>query len=132
MVDLTVYNQRRLTDPSLPPVPVSTMVIADEYQELLSDRDWGDKFFSLFWRIMRQGRAYHMFLQLVGQTVDTQKLRDIRKLLGFIIGRTGTRIPARPSVWGSPPRSTRRCGGSCVPAGGAATATPVPILLLLG
>ena len=98
VVDLTVYNQRRLTDPSLPPVPV-LWVIADEYQELLSDRDWGDKFRSLFWRIMRQGRAYHMFLQLVGQTVDTQKLRDIRKLLGFTIaGRTGTEEDSREAL----------------------------------
>ena len=98
VVDLTVYNQRRLTDPSLPPVPV-LWVIADEYQELLSDKDWGDKFRSLFWRIMRQGRAYHMFLQLVGQTVDTQKLRDIRKLLGFTIaGRTGTEEDSREAL----------------------------------
>ena len=109
VVDLTVYNQRRLTDPSLPPVPV-LWVIADEYQELLSDRDWGDKFRSLFWRIMRQGRAYHMFLQLVGQTVDTQKLRDIRKLLGFTIaGRTGTEEDSREALGvGSPPRLTRK------------------------
>ncbi|WP_094287345.1 type VII secretion protein EccCa [Mycobacterium lehmannii] len=98
VVDLTVYNQRRLTDPSLPPVPV-LWVIADEYQELLNDTDWGDKFRSLFWRIMRQGRAYHMFLQLVGQTVDTQKLRDIRKLLGFTIaGRTGTEEDSREAI----------------------------------
>ena len=98
VVDLTVYNQRRMTDPSLPPVPV-LWVIADEYQELLSDRDWGDKFRSLFWRIMRQGRAYHMFLQLVGQTIDTQKLRDIRKLMGFTIAaRTGTEEDSREAL----------------------------------
>ena len=98
VVDLTVYNQRRLTDPSLPPVPV-LWVIADEYQELLSDRDWGDKFRNLFWRIMRQGRAYHMFLQLVGQTVDTQKLRDIRKLMGFTVAaRTGTEEDSREAI----------------------------------
>lgn len=98
VVDLNVYNQRRLTDPSLPPVPVM-WVIADEYQELLSDKEWGDKFRNLFWRIMRQGRAYHMFLQLVGQTLDTQKLRDIRKLLGFTIaGRTGTDEDSREAI----------------------------------
>jgi S-DNA-T family DNA segregation ATPase FtsK/SpoIIIE len=79
-------------------VPV-LWIIADEYQELLGDKDWGDKFRSLFWRIMRQGRAYHMFLQLVGQTLDTQKLRDIRKLMGFTIAaRTGTEEDSREAL----------------------------------
>ena len=41
----------------------------------------------------------HMFLQLVGQTVDTQKLRDIRKLLGFTIaGRTGAEEDSREAI----------------------------------
>jgi type VII secretion protein EccCb len=96
--DLTVYNQRRLTDPSLPPVP-ALFIICDEYQEMLGDKDWGPKFQKLFWRIVRLGRAYHMFLQLVGQTVDTQKLRDVRKLLGFTIAaRTGREEDSREAI----------------------------------
>lgn len=96
--DLTVYNQRRLTDPSLPPVP-ALFIICDEYQEMLADKDWGPKFQKLFWRIVRLGRAYHMFLQLVGQTVDTQKLRDVRKLLGFTIAaRTGREEDSREAI----------------------------------
>jgi type VII secretion protein EccCb len=96
--DLTVYNQRRLTDPSLPPVP-ALFIICDEYQEMLADPDWGPKFQKLFWRIVRLGRAYHMFLQLVGQTVDTQKLRDVRKLLGFTIAaRTGREEDSREAI----------------------------------
>ena len=40
-----------------------------------------------------------MFLQLVGQTVDTQKLRDIRKLLGFTIAaRTGREEDSREAI----------------------------------
>jgi S-DNA-T family DNA segregation ATPase FtsK/SpoIIIE len=96
--DVTAYNQRRLTDPSLPPVP-ALFVICDEYQEMLGDPEWGPKFQKLFWRIVRQGRAYHMFLQLVGQTVDTQKLRDTRKLLGFTIAaRTGREEDSREAI----------------------------------
>ena len=96
--DLTAYNQRRLTDPSLAPVP-ALFVICDEYQEMLADPEWGPKFQKLFWRIVRQGRAYHMFLQLVGQTVDTQKLRDTRKLLGFTIAaRTGREEDSREAI----------------------------------
>ncbi|MDT5117522.1 MAG: hypothetical protein QOE30_3261 [Mycobacterium sp.] len=96
--DLTVYNQRRLTDPSLEPVP-ALFIICDEYQEMLGDKDWGPKFQKLFWRIVRLGRAYHMFLQLVGQTVDTQKLRDTRKLLGFTIAaRTGREEDSREAI----------------------------------
>lgn len=96
--DLTVYNQRRLTDPTLPPVP-ALFIICDEYQEMLGDPEWGPKFQKLFWRIVRLGRAYHMFLQLVGQTVDTQKLRDTRKLLGFTIAaRTGREEDSREAI----------------------------------
>ncbi|BBZ15025.1 type VII secretion protein EccCa [Mycobacterium branderi] len=96
--DLNAYNQRRLTDPSLPPVP-ALFIICDEYQEMLGDKDWGPQFQKLFWRIVRLGRAYHMFLQLVGQTVDTQKLREIRKLLGFTIAaRTGREEDSREAI----------------------------------
>jgi S-DNA-T family DNA segregation ATPase FtsK/SpoIIIE len=96
--DLTTYNQKRLTDPSLPPVP-ALFIIVDEYPELLSDPVWGTKFQELFWRIVRLGRAYHMFLQLVGQTVDTQKLRNVRKLLGFTIAaRTGREEDSREAI----------------------------------
>ena len=96
--DLTTYNQKRLTDPSLPPVP-ALWVICDEYQELLNDEQWGQKFKELFWRIVRQGRAYHIYLQLVGQTMDSQKLRDVRKLLGFIVAaRMGREEDAREAI----------------------------------
>lgn len=96
--DLTAYNQRRLIDPSLPPVP-ALFIICDEYPELLSDEQWGPKYQELFWRIVRLGRAYHMFLQLVGQTVDTQKLRNVRKLLGFTIAaRTGREEDSREAI----------------------------------
>ncbi len=88
--DLTDYNKLRLTDPSLPPVP-ALYVIIDEYNEALDDPDYGQRFRELFVRIGRQGRSMHMFLQLVGQTFDPSKLRDIETLLGFrIVGRTAT------------------------------------------
>lgn len=96
--DLTTYNQRRLSDPSLPPVP-ALFIICDEYQEMLGDPQWGPKFRELFWRIVRLGRAYHMFLQLVGQTLDTQQLRQVRKLLGFTIAaRTGREEDSREAI----------------------------------
>jgi S-DNA-T family DNA segregation ATPase FtsK/SpoIIIE len=96
--DLTTYNERRLTDPSLPPVP-ALFIICDEYQEMLGDPQWGPKFRELFWRIVRLGRAYHMFLQLVGQTLDTQQLRQVRKLLGFTIAaRTGREEDSREAI----------------------------------
>ncbi|MDG4667962.1 type VII secretion protein EccCa [Mycobacterium sp. 236(2023)] len=99
--DLTTYNERRLTDPTLPPVP-ALFIICDEYQEMLGDPEWGPKFQKLFWRIVRQGRSYHMFLQLVGQTLDTQKLRDVRKLLGFTIAaRTGREEDSREAIGSS-------------------------------
>jgi type VII secretion protein EccCa/type VII secretion protein EccCb len=97
-VDLNVYNEKRLSDPSLPPVP-ALFVICDEYQEMLSHPTWGPKYKELFWRIVRLGRAYHIFLQLVGQTVDLQKLRDVRKLLGFTIAmRTGREEDSRDAI----------------------------------
>jgi type VII secretion protein EccCa/type VII secretion protein EccCb len=96
--DLTTYNQRRVTDPSLPPVP-ALFIICDEYQEMLGDPQWGPKFRDLFWRIVRLGRAYHMFVQLVGQTLDTQQLRQVRKLLGFTIAaRTGREEDSREAI----------------------------------
>ena len=60
---------------------------------------------------MRLGRAYHMFLQLVGQTVDTQKLRDIRKLLGFTIAaRTGREEDSREAIGVNGGRAPSRAG----------------------
>ena len=132
--DLTAYNQRRLTDPSLPPVP-ALFVICDEYQEMLADPEWGPKFQKLFWRIVRQGRAYHMFLQLVGQTVDTQKLRDTRKLLGFTIAaRTGREEDSREAIGSTVAAHLPEKGaeGHRLSAGGAAPAARVPVLLFLG
>ncbi|MBV8927929.1 MAG: type VII secretion protein EccCb, partial [Mycobacteriaceae bacterium] len=96
--DLNVYNQLRLSDPSLPPVP-ALLIICDEYQEMLGHPTWGPMYKDLFWRIVRLGRAYHMFLQLVGQTVDLQKLRDVRKLFGFTIAmRTGREEDSRDAI----------------------------------
>ncbi|WP_375489191.1 type VII secretion protein EccCa, partial [uncultured Mycobacterium sp.] len=96
--DVTTYNQRRLTDPSLPPIP-ALFVICDEYNEMFTDPIWGLKFRQLFWRIVRQGRSLHVFLQLVGQIVDTQNLRDIRKQLGFTIAaRTGREEDSREAI----------------------------------
>ena len=96
--DLNAYNEKRLTDPSLPPVP-ALFIICDEYQEMLGHPEWGPKYQKLFWRIVRLGRAYHMFLQLVGQTVDLQKLRDTRRLLGFTIAmRTGREEDSRDAI----------------------------------
>jgi S-DNA-T family DNA segregation ATPase FtsK/SpoIIIE len=96
--DVTTYNQRRLTDPSLPPIP-ALFVICDEYNEMFTDPLWGLKFRQLFWRIVRQGRSLHVFLQLVGQVVDTTNLRDIRKQLGFTIAaRTGREEDSREAI----------------------------------
>lgn len=96
--DVTTYNQKRLTDPSLPPIPL-LYVIVDEYNEMFADPLFGLKFRQLFWRIVRQGRSLHVFLQLVGQTLDSQNLRDIRKLLGFTLAaRTGREEDSRDAL----------------------------------
>lgn len=96
--DVTTYNQRRLKDPSLPPIP-ALWVITDEYNEVFADPIYGPKFRKLYLRIARVGRSLHVFLKLVGQTVDTQNLRDISKLLGYTIAaRTGTQEESRLAI----------------------------------
>jgi type VII secretion protein EccCa/type VII secretion protein EccCb len=96
--DVTAYNQRRLADPSLPPIP-ALWVITDEYNEVFADPIWGPKFRRLYLRIARVGRSLHVFLKLVGQTKDTQNLRDITKLLGYsIAARTGTEEESRAAI----------------------------------
>ena len=96
--DVTTYNQRRLADPSLPPIP-ALWVITDEYNEVFADPIWGPKFRRLYLRIARVGRSLHVFLKLVGQTKDTQNLRDINKLLGYsIAARTGTEEESRAGI----------------------------------
>ena len=62
-----------------------------------------------------------MFLKLVGQTMDTQNLRDITKLLGYTIAaRTGREEESREAI-GIPGR--RNCpsgrGGHRISAGRA-------------
>jgi S-DNA-T family DNA segregation ATPase FtsK/SpoIIIE len=96
--DVTTYNQRRLVDPSLPPIP-ALWVITDEYNEVFADPIYGPKFRRLYLRIARVGRSLHVFLKLVGQTKDTQNLRDITKLLGYsIAARTGTEEESRSAI----------------------------------
>ena len=96
--DVTTYNQRRLQDPSLPPIP-ALWVITDEYNEVFADPIYGPKFRRLYLRIARVGRSLHVFLKLVGQTKDTQNLRDITKLLGYsIAARTGTEEESRAGI----------------------------------
>ena len=63
------------------------VVIVDEFNEMLAD----DPFFDFADRLVRQGRAYHMALTLVGQVYDKNKLRKIDPVLGWKIAmRTGT------------------------------------------
>ena len=96
--DVTTYNQRRLVDPTLPPIPV-LWVITDEYNEVFADPIWGPKFRKLYLRIARVGRSLQVFLKLVGQTKDTQNLRDITKLLGYnIAARTGTEEESKAGI----------------------------------
>lgn len=96
--DVTTYNRRRLVDPSLPPIPV-LWVITDEYNEVFADPIWGPKFRKLYLRIARVGRSLHVFLKLVGQTKDTQNLRDITKLLGYnVAARTGTEEESKAGI----------------------------------
>ena len=96
--DVTTYNQRRLVDPSLPPIP-ALWVITDEYNEVFSDQIYGPKFRKLYLRIARVGRSLHVFLKLVGQTKDTQNLRDIDKLLGYVqAGRVSREEEARAAI----------------------------------
>lgn len=96
--DVTTYNQRRLQDPTLPPIP-ALWVITDEYNEVFADPIYGPKFRRLYLRIARVGRSLHVFLKLVGQTKDTQNLRDITKLLGYsIAARTGTEEESRAAI----------------------------------
>ncbi|MEE6140370.1 type VII secretion protein EccCa [Mycobacterium sp. 050128] len=96
--DVTSYNRRRLVDPTLPPIPV-LWVITDEYNEVFADPIWGPKFRKLYLRIARVGRSLHVFLKLVGQTKDTQNLRDITKLLGYnIAARTGTEEESKAGI----------------------------------
>jgi type VII secretion protein EccCa/type VII secretion protein EccCb len=96
--DVTTYNQRRMLDPSLPPIP-ALWVITDEYNEVFADPIYGPKFRKLYLRISRVGRSLHVFLKLVGQTKDEQNLRDITKLLGYTqVGRVATEEEARRSI----------------------------------
>ena len=96
--DVTTYNLRRLANPSLPPIP-ALWVITDEYNEVFADPIWGPKFRRLYLRIARVGRSLHVYLKLVGQTKDTQNLRDITKLLGYsIAARTGTEEESRAGI----------------------------------
>jgi S-DNA-T family DNA segregation ATPase FtsK/SpoIIIE len=96
--DVTTYNQRRLQDPTLPPIP-ALWVITDEYNEVFADPIYGPKFRRLYLRIARVGRSLHVFVKLVGQTKDTQNLRDITKLLGYsIAARTGTEEESRAAI----------------------------------
>ncbi|MFZ0833806.1 MAG: FtsK/SpoIIIE domain-containing protein, partial [Mycobacterium sp.] len=98
--DLNVYNEKRLIDPSLAPVP-ALVVIIDEYQELFGS-ELGSKFIDLCWRIVRQGRSLHVFLQLAGQTVDVHRLQKIRSLIGFFMAlRTGTEEDSREAIGSS-------------------------------
>jgi len=98
--DLTVYNEKRMIDPSLEPVP-ALVVIIDEYQELFGS-ELGSKFIDLCWRIVRQGRSLHVFLQLAGQTVDVHRLQKIRSLIGFFMAlRTGTEEDSREAIGSS-------------------------------
>ncbi len=98
--DLNVYNEKRMIDPSLEPVP-ALVVIIDEYQELFGS-ELGSKFIDLCWRIVRQGRSLHVFLQLAGQTVDVHRLQKIRSLIGFFMAlRTGTEEDSREAIGSS-------------------------------
>ncbi|MGH3676758.1 MAG: type VII secretion protein EccCb [Mycobacterium sp.] len=98
--DLNVYNEKRMIDPSLEPVP-GLVVIIDEYQELFGS-ELGSKFIDLCWRIVRQGRSLHVFLQLAGQTVDVHRLQKIRSLIGFFMSlRTGTEEDSREAIGSS-------------------------------
>jgi type VII secretion protein EccCb len=98
--DLNVYNEKRMVDPSLEPVP-GLVVIIDEYQELFRS-DLGAEFVDLCWRIVRQGRSMHVFLQLAGQTVDAHRLMKIRSLIGFFMAlRTGTEEDSREAIGSS-------------------------------
>ncbi len=98
--DLNVYNEKRMVDPSLEPVP-GLVVIIDEYQELFRS-ELGSEFVDLCWRIVRQGRSMHVFLQLAGQTVDAHRLMKIRSLIGFFMAlRTGTEEDSREAIGSS-------------------------------
>ena len=98
--DLNVYNEKRMVDPSLEPVP-GLVVIIDEYQELFRS-ELGTEFVDLCWRIVRQGRSMHVFLQLAGQTVDAHRLMKIRSLIGFFMAlRTGTEEDSREAIGSS-------------------------------
>ena len=98
--DLNVYNEKRMIDPSLEAVP-ALVVIIDEYQELFGS-ELGSKFIDLCWRIVRQGRSLHVFLQLAGQTVDVHRLQKIRSLIGFFMAlRTGTEEDSREAIGSS-------------------------------
>ncbi len=98
--DLNVYSEKRMIDPSLEPVP-ALVVIIDEYQELFGS-ELGTKFIDLCWRIVRQGRSLHVFLQLAGQTVDVHRLQKIRSLIGFFMAlRTGTEEDSREAIGSS-------------------------------
>ena len=64
--DLTAYNQKRLTDPSLPPVP-ALFIICDEYQELFSG---GGRNPGTFLADRTAWPCVPHVFELVGQTVD--------------------------------------------------------------
>ena len=130
--DLNVYNEKRMIDPSLEPVP-GLVVIIDEYQELFGS-ELGSKFIDLCWRIVRQGRSMHVFLQLAGQTVDSHRLMKIRSLIGFFMAlRTGTEEDSREAIGSSIAAHLPEKGreGTGYLREGAAPAARVPGLLLV-
>ncbi|MBE2319678.1 type VII secretion protein EccCa [Solirubrobacter sp. CPCC 204708] len=79
--DIVDYQQRRLSDPSLPPLP-DLLVIVDEFAELLAARP---EFIDLFVGIGRVGRSLGIHLLLSSQRLDEGRLRGLESHLRYRI-----------------------------------------------
>ena len=100
----TSTNEKRMIDPSLEAVPGC----GDHRRVPGAVRQrTGQQFIDLCWRIVRQGRSLHVFLQLAGQTVDVHRCR--RSAAGSGSSWRCARGPRRTRVRRSARRSPRTC-----------------------
>lgn len=95
-VDMNDYNERIARGADLPRLP-ALLVIVDEFNELPAVYP---EIFDFFDTLVRQGRAYHISLLLVGQKFEDNSLvRKVADVLGWRIAlRTGTEEASRKVI----------------------------------
>ena len=113
--DVTTYNQRRLLDPSLPPIP-ALWVITDEYNEVFADPIYGPKFRKLYLRIARVGRSSACVPEAGRPDQGQPEFAGHHQVAGLHPGRAcGTEEEARRALM-TPARPTSRRPARRAPA----------------